>query len=405
MPAAPLFDEVGIVAVVPNRWSGLWTTRHHVLSRLSRYFRVVWLEPNQSWHPRKWRTWLLRTRSPRLQDVEGVPTSSSLTVLPAGAFVPSMMRLRPAHRMVQSWRLRRACQVLRRQGCRRIVLYLWRPYFADALDLIEHDLSCYHIDDDYSFSGTDEVNEVEARLIARVHQVFVTSRELLRCKGAINPHTAFAPNGVDYAAYAGQWPEPPDLRPIPHPRIGYAGAIKGTLDWPLLIQLARDHLDWQFVFVGSYGGEQAGVADAVRALIQRRNVHFLGGKSPVELPAYPAHFDACMMPYRTDTHSMKYGYPLKLHEYLAAGRPVVSSPLRALEEFRNVVTLAQTPEEWAAALSRATSGREIDRALVEMRQAVARRHDWNVLVGEIGRTLAARLGLPFEAQRAESPTA
>jgi len=148
-------------------------------------------------------------------------------------------------------RLRRARNILLRRGCRKIVLYVWRPQFGAALDAIPFDVSCYHIDDEYSFSQVETPPDPqELELMARVDEVFIHSPGLWERKGQINPHTTFSPNGVDYDAYAKAVPEPADLSSIPHPRIGYTGWIKRQLDWPLLVRLTQAHPEWSFVFVG-----------------------------------------------------------------------------------------------------------------------------------------------------------
>ena len=88
----------------------------------------------------------------------------------------------------------------------------------------------------------------------------------------------------------------------------------------------------------------------------------------------------------------KYIYPLKLHEYLASGRPVVASPIRTLKDFFGVIKLARTVDEWSDALKDSLSLPANSAQQVEARRSVARKHDWNKLVGIIARTLCNRLG-------------
>jgi hypothetical protein len=140
---------------------------------------------------------------------------------------------------------------LRRLGCKKIVLYLMRPEHAGALDLVPHDLSCYSIDDEYSFSEVEKpVDPDEARLIARVHQVFMCSEAMFRKKGSLNPHSCLVFNGVDFPAFSTPAPEPPDLAAVPHPRIGYIGVVKKQINIDLLARLAALHPTWHFVLVG-----------------------------------------------------------------------------------------------------------------------------------------------------------
>ncbi len=100
-----------------------------------------------------------------------------------------------------------------------------------------------------------------------------------------------------------------------------------------------------------------------------------------------------MMPYRVDDYT-KYIYPLKLHEYLASGRPAVGTRIRSLEAFAHVVTLPHTRREWSEAIALALQPETDGCVHQASRQAIARQHDWDLLVAKIARTMAARLGLP-----------
>lgn len=375
----PRLPEIGVLALVPDRWSARWATRHHVLSRLARHFHVVWVNPAREWRE-------IGTEGTPVGEGAGVP----LEVYEPEFWLPKLYRPAWLARLASEQRLRRARALLERQGCRRTVLYLWRPNFAPALASVLHDLSCYHIDDEYSFSTVDRpIDAKERRLISAVDQVFIHSPALIEKKGSINPHTELVPNGVDYDAYAGRKPEPADLASIPHPRIGYTGVIKTQLDWALLHRLADRHSEWSFVFVGPLAS-QTGIAALAEDLGRRDNVHFLGGKPTRVLTAYPQHFDVCIMPYVVDDYT-RYIYPLKLHEYLASGRPVVGTPIYSLQAFADVVRLASTPDEWSGALARALHVAGVAPPARARRQAVARQHDWDRLVERIADTICARM--------------
>ena len=148
------------------------------------------------------------------------------------------------------------------------------------------------------------------------------------------------PNGVDYAAYVRPWPEPADLAAISHPRIGYVGVIKKQLDLELLYALAERHRPWSFVLVGPQKHHDD-IGALIRKLAGLPNVHFLGEKPVSALPSYTQHMDVCMLCYKVDDYT-KFIYPLKLHESLATGLPCVGAPIRTLQEFPEVLDLADT---------------------------------------------------------------
>jgi len=372
---------VGVLGLVPEWWGGPWMPRHHVMSRLSRYFHVAWVEPAREWRE----IWRAEPRA------AAFPATAAFHRYQAPPWLPLVYRPRFLSAATARARLRDAAALLAARGCRRLVLYVWRPELGDALDHVPHDVSCYHIDDEYSFSDVERpIKPVEAALLARVDQVIIHSPALLEKKGTGDGRTAFVPNGVDYAAYTTEQPEPADLRDVPRPRIGYVGMIKQQLDFRLLHALAEHHPTWQFVFVGPDGslGDQA----ALRAtLAQRPNVTFLGGKPLAALPAYTQHLDVCLMCYQVNDYT-NFIYPLKLHEYLAAGRPIVGAPIRTLHDFAHVVEIARTPAEWSAAIARSLAGDATTPQRIEARRAAARPHDWDRLVATIAGLLAERLG-------------
>lgn len=371
--------DVGVVAMVPDVWGGPWAVRHHILTRLADHFPVVWVDPPQGWQG----NW--QGGSPWLHgDVTEHPEFSVLRWPP-----DFLYRERPA--FYRNWllrfHLRRAIRLLRQRGVRRVALYIWRPEFAFALRYMPFDFSCYHIDDEYTFSAEEQpLSRVERHVLETVDQVILHSPALLEKKGGINQHTLFVPNGVDYPAYSTPVAEPADMAGIPHPRIGYVGVIKDQLDFSLLLRLAQDHPEWSLVMVGPVrsGSVQA---DKFAALQQLPNVHFLGSKPVGELRGYMQHLDVCMLCYARNGYT-KFIYPMKLHEYLATGRPVVGTPIRSLLEFEKVVTLAVTPEEWSAAIREALAHPE--RGLEE-RLAVARAHDWPILVARVAKVFAEDL--------------
>jgi glycosyltransferase involved in cell wall biosynthesis len=367
--------RTGVIALVPHDFNaGVWSSRHHVLTRLAHHYPVVWVEPARDWRE-LWRP--ARSSAP-----PAATAVAGLQVLAPRRFQPNLYRPRWLRRAVRRARLNLARDALLEQGVQRVVLYIWRPEFADALDLVQHDFSCYHIDDDYSFAKVDQGNSPEeVALIGRVDQVIVHSRQLIARKGGINPRTVMIPNGVDFDAYVAPHREPADIARIARPRIGYVGVIKSQLDIELMLTLARRLPQASFVFVGPTGvlGEKQGAWDQLAML---PNVHVLGGRDVTELPAYTQQLDVCLMCYEVNayTHAI---YPLKLHEYLAAGRLVIASRINSVLPFESVVRVADTVEDWVSAILAGLAEPLDDAALIESRRAIARAHDWNRLVRTI----------------------
>jgi glycosyltransferase involved in cell wall biosynthesis len=375
--------KVGVIALVPDAWKSVWMPRHQILSRLAGSFDVVWIDPAEDWREH----WLLGR--PRFAEAQRfTEIAPAFSVMTSGRRWPEVIRPAWLRTRLTKGRLRAARSYLFQRGAKQIVLYLWRPEFAPAIDLVEHDASCYHIDDEYGFSDVELPNPgQETELIRTVNQVIVHSRRLMEKKGAINPNTALVPNGVDYEAFANPRAEPPDLACVSRPRIGYVGVIKKQLDLGLLLRLARARGDWNFIMVGPIG-TVTGKEQALTGLQTLPNVHFLGEKPVDALSAYTQHMDVCLMCYEANDYT-KYIYPLKLHEYLASGRPAVATPIDSVVEHGDLVALARTDSEWIAAIEQALLQQgEMQR---RTRQDRARAYDWNKLAARVAALILQRV--------------
>jgi glycosyltransferase involved in cell wall biosynthesis len=377
--------RIGVIMLVADRWRGIWMPRHQVSYRLADHFDVVWVEA-----ARPWREYFGpgRRKEEIIQDV--TVDSRRYTVFDPGWRLPEVYKPRWLRDAIRKARVRAAERILRGKGCTKIILYLWRPEFAWALDAVPADVTCYHIDDEYTFTPTEQPNDPqEVALIRRVNHVFIHSPRLLQKKGGINVNTTCAPNGVDYSEYSTVKAEPADLAGIPHPRVGYVGVVKAQLDLDLLLTLAERHPEWQFVIVGPRGflDTKANVLDKMGAL---PNVHLLGNRPVPELPAYVQHLDVCTMPYEITDYT-NFIYPLKLHEYLATGRPTIAKPIASLVSFGDVVWLATSVSEWESALQAALRPEASSPAAVAARQSRAAEHDWNLIVSQIAGQLRARM--------------
>ena len=347
---------------------------------------MVWL--TQPW----WRESLTGLGSRGLSPAADAARPEGLQVYEPEVWLPRIGRPAWLARLTSQARLRRASDMLRARGCTRIVLFICQPDYGVALDDLPHDFSIYYVSDEYSFTTTEvELSERERKVLGTVDQVYLTSPALMQKRGGFNPSTEFLPMGVDYQKFSTPVPEPEDFCGIPYPRVGYMGHLKRMLDWPLLLDLSTAHPEWSFVFVGPKGPHPD-----IDAMLDKMsllpNVHFLGGKPTKSLGAYPQHFDVCLMPYVIDDYT-RYVYPLKMHEYLAGGKPVVSSPIRSVEDFKHVIALARNGSEWSRSIEAALSPAENTPEQRARRQRVARDYDWDGLVAKIVRTITNGLGV------------
>ncbi len=209
--------------------------------------------------------------------------------------------------------------------------------------------------------------DAEADLVAQCDLLVVTAARLHEKWKPYGRPTVLARNAVDYDFYATRCRPNTLLTGTRHPIIGYCGAIADWFDIELVAYVARARPQWSFVLLG-------GVFDVdVRALKALPNVALLGQQPYDTMPQYVYHFDACLIPFKVNPITEATD-PVKLYEYLSAGKPVVSVALPELEPYRDLVYLAADREEFLAHLDRATA--EQDRELVTRRRAFAATHTW-----------------------------
>jgi glycosyltransferase involved in cell wall biosynthesis len=200
--------------------------------------------------------------------------------------------------------------------------------------------------------------EREQELLRDADVVFTGGYSLYEAKRGLHPNVHAFPSSVDVAHFAKarlELADPPDQRPIPRPRIGHYAVLDERLDIDLLAGLAEARPDWQFILVGPI------VKIDPASLPRRPNVHYLGGKKYDELPAYLAGWDVAFMPFAMN-ESTRFISPTKTPEYLAAGKPVVSTPItdvvRTYGGDVDLARIARTVPEFVAAIEAALHGEE-----------------------------------------------
>ncbi len=271
------------------------------------------------------------------------------------------------------WQLRWAAW---RLGFHDTVLWTYNPLSADVVNTFPSRVRIYHCVDEIKAQPgmpTELIEQEEILLLAIVDYVFVTSPELLARKSVFHHRVFFLPNVADFEhfnqAIVCDLPFPSDLQSMSKPMIGFIGAISGyKLDFDLIRQLVVARPQYQFVFIGKIG--EGDPWTDIQSLQGFSNLHFIGPKAYSELPAYLRQFSACLLPCAINDYTRNM-FPMKFFEYMAAGRPVVTTPLPALVSYGEFCDIATTADEFAVCLDRITQcpdTEKIQRGVVEAKR-------------------------------------
>lgn len=221
------------------------------------------------------------------------------------------------------------------------------------------------------------LNQEEASILINSDIVLASSHLLFEHAQQFNKNTFLVPNGAEFdffhKAYTISASE--ENHDYPHPIIGYFGAISDWFDTHLVGKLASDHPEWTFILIGD-----THMAD-LKPLEGLPNLHLLGEKHYSQLPDYLRIFDVCIIPFK-DIPLTNATNPVKLFEYLSAGKPVVSTRLDEISKYEQYVRLAKTKEDWEIAIEQSLD-EEKTQELLNKRFEFARQNTWEVRAQKI----------------------
>jgi glycosyltransferase involved in cell wall biosynthesis len=236
----------------------------------------------------------------------------------------------------------------------RFMLWYYTPMALEITRHLKPELTIFDCMDELSAFkfAPPRLRELEAEMFAKADVVFTGGQSLYEAKKDSNPNVHAFPSSIDKAHFAQARmcvEEPADQVDIPYPRLGFFGVLDERFDIELLQKLAEAQPDWQFVMIGPV------VKIDPETLPKNTNIHYLGGKKYEELPAYLGCWDVALLLF-ADNESTKFISPTKTPEYLAAGKPVVSTPIRDVVRpygEQNLVHIAKDAAEFEVAIANA----------------------------------------------------
>ena len=362
------------------RWGYFRTRKQFLLSRFPESWRVFFAQPpaagqDDPWTPRTEGRVTYFT-VPFLKPATGNPIYNAIAATP------------PGRALIERAAVAQLRSQLRALGVDpKPVLLASNIYAARALEQLPHRAAFWDYNDNpFQFAGVPGwAAPYWPRAMRAIDTLFVVS-EFYREKLAreLTVPIVRIGNGVETAHFEAARPEPADLASLPRPRIGYLGLMSHFLDFDVLEALRQARRGGTLVLIGPQG---AGTEAAVAALRGREGVAVLGSRPYEQVPAYMQGLDACVIPFRAHDPFVRGINPNKVYQYLASGRPVVTTPLLDLDPVPPLLQYASDPAAFADAVGRALDAQPDPEAC----RGLARPHDWGRLAARMVAEIEQRL--------------
>ncbi|MCX5781727.1 MAG: glycosyltransferase [Elusimicrobia bacterium] len=369
------------------------TNQHHLMSRLSANNRILFIESLGLRRPTFQKKDIFRIFKRVIKWLKGIRTSKPNLFV----FAPLVL---PFHRYrfirnFNNWFLGKQLDiVIAKLKLNNPIIWTYIPNAVEYLARWKEKLCIYHCVDDISANPLvpkEAFHELEEMLLKKVNIVFASSKPLFEQKIKFNKNTYYLPNVADFdhfnKADSKDIPLAEELEKIPSPRLGFMGAISEyKLDFELLAFLAEKHPEWSIILIGDTGeGEKK--AD-LSSLIKNKNIYFLSGKQYNQLPMYLKGFDICLLPNKINQYT-KNMFPMKFFEYLSSGKPIISTNLDSLNEFKELFYLSDGKEEFEENVLKAL--KENSEELKNKRIELAKQYTWEKRIEQMSEIIEAEL--------------
>ncbi|HPD73688.1 MAG TPA: glycosyltransferase [Patescibacteria group bacterium] len=380
--------KYNIICLSNQLWDfPLWTNKRHVMSRLPKLgHSVLFIDPPintgrvfaKQILQRNWSLKRLFTKTKKTE--EGVVVYSPLNTHPLKG-ISSAKHSQKINEISQ--------KVFKDSGNEKTILWIYHVEIEgleNYLKNIKHDFLIYDCVDNYE--GFPKYNTPEKKrwivdqerlLTSRANIVFTTTPGLAEKLKKINPKTYFTPNVGDFERFFDVknkgFEVPEDLKNIPHPIVGFTGAVdEYKFDRELFKKIADDYPSFSFVVIGPLALKDKESSKKSLGFEKLDNVYFLGRKDFTEIPKYISFFDVMTIPYQLNDYTVGGCFPVKFFEPLAAGIPLVVTDLPSYYPFEDVCYISKNPEEFSLNIKRALEEDIAEKS--KKRMEVAKKNTW-----------------------------
>lgn len=385
-------QKFNIVCLSNQLWDyPLWTNKKHVMTRLAGAGNNVLFVDPPIRTGRVFMKHVMKKEWPAKRLVTGIKSEGEITVFSPLNYFPSGDGFSLKH----CQKINSISKTLFNKGLRTI-LWVYNveiPGLENYLNNTHYDFLIYDCVDNYSAFpryDTDEkkktITAVEQMLASRANVVFASAPGLVDKLKKYNEKTFYMPNVGDYErfknakSFKNKLPE--DIKSIPAPRIGFTGAVdEYKFDKKLFRRIAEDYPGYSFVIIGPLALKDKEATKSGLGLSDLSNVYLLETKPYEEIVKYVAGFDVAIIPYQINDYTVGGCFPVKFHEELAAGLPVVVTDLPAYSPFEPFCYISNSYNEFSQNIRRAIE--EDSKEKIKERQKIAKENTWDGKVAKM----------------------
>lgn len=387
-----MIKEQCIFCLSSQDWNVLWTRKQRFMQKFARQGnRVLYIEAQASivslqTIKNDWRRISRWLRGPRKIE-------KNLYVATLPLVIPFFQMFKTINELNNFFILRLLRYWIKKLGFTKPILWTYNPYSESLIGKLGEKLTVYECVDEFSASKglvrPEVVHTLEKCLLERVDVVIVTHENLYKSKKGIAQDIYLIPNGAEVEhfkkASLAETPIAPEMEKLPMPIIGFLGAVQYWIDLDLIRYLAVSEPGWSIVLIGPIG--RLAKIGKIKYL---PNIHLLGRKDYVSLPSYLKAWDVCINPYILDETAMNCS-PLKLYEYLATGKPIVSVDMPEARKFDGLVEIAGNYEGFLKKIRQILDNLPENSAIIDARIEAVKAHSWNHRFSELEKILKAYL--------------
>jgi glycosyltransferase involved in cell wall biosynthesis len=365
-----------MVTTSAGDWEGIQHRPHHFMKRAAKSGRtVIYVEPPVTLlGPLKnrklfgnWKRWAKGMR----QVEENLYVVSPPPSLP---FANKNRRINKINQFLLAKTLKKVISHFKGE----LELYSFLPNSVDLLDYMDFKKVYYDcVDDHASFTGLidpEVVNQMEKELLEKADVSFATANQLLEDRKNWSDNFHLVPNGAEYERFAIVQQEklflPWDMEKIKGPIIGFYGGISDWINLDIIAETAKQLPDYSFVLIGP-------IDTSIEQFKNLKNVHFLGAKPYDQLPAYLQAFDICLIPFKINKLTKSVN-PIKMYEYLSAGKPVIATPMPEVLQYKDVVHITENAQEMKETITAIMNSQEENSPeQIKKRQNIGKENSWD----------------------------